>query len=176
MRGYKFWETVTVAPGKLENYEAKLAQFFTEHLHPYDESRLILEGSGYWDIRGINGDWIRFHVEKGDLIVLPPGMYHRFTLDKQNYIKALLLYTEVPTRVDVMSPEGDKLEVRKDYVNKFLNKLGCPGPTLSSASSNITEESFSSRSSDLGYDSEITAKLPALSLQDDSALAIPTVG
>lgn len=119
-RGYKYWETATVAPGQMENYEKKIIQFFQEHLHPYDESRLILEGSGYWDIRDYNGEWIRFRVGKGDLIVLPPGMYHRFTLDTENYIKAILLYTEVPTRIDVMKPEGDDLEVRKDYVKTVL--------------------------------------------------------
>eukprot|EP00250_Pteridium_aquilinum_P033803 c6338_g1_i1 orf=401-1105(-) len=119
-RGYQFWETVTVSPDKLENYDAKLAQFFTEHLHPYDESRLILEGSGLWDIRGCDGNWIRFRVEKGDMIVLPPGMYHRFTLDTHNYIKALLLYTEIPTRIDVLKPDGDDLPVRKEYIENFL--------------------------------------------------------
>eukprot|EP00250_Pteridium_aquilinum_P029041 c38371_g1_i1 orf=2-346(-) len=55
-RGYQYWETVTVAPGQLEQYEEKTKQFYEEHLHPYDESRLILDGSGYWDIRNYNGD------------------------------------------------------------------------------------------------------------------------
>lgn len=119
-RGYKSWDTVTVAPGLMENYEEKVSQFFQEHLHPYDESRLILDGSGFWDIRGYDGEWIRFRVEKGDMIVLPPGMYHRFTLDTRNYIKALLLFTEIPTRIDVMRPYGDELQVRKDYVTTFL--------------------------------------------------------
>lgn len=119
-RGYKYCETATVAPGKMEDYEAKIKQFFNEHLHPYDESRLILEGGGYWDVRDSNGEWIRFHVEKGDLIVLPPGMYHRFTLDTNDYIKALLLYTENPMRIDVMRPEGDDLQVRKDYLKNIV--------------------------------------------------------
>ncbi|MCO5570733.1 hypothetical protein L7F22_024461 [Adiantum nelumboides] len=70
-RGYKSWDTVTVAPGKLDNYEEKVKQFYQEHLHPYDESRLILDGAGYWDIRGLDDEWIRFRVEKGDMIVLP---------------------------------------------------------------------------------------------------------
>lgn len=125
-RGYKYWETVTVAPGKMENYEEKLVQFFQEHLHPYDESRLILEGSGFWDVRGYDGEWIRFRVEKGDMIVLPPGMYHRFTLDTHNYIKALLLYTEIPMRMDVMRPDGDDMQARKDYVNTVLMNNSSP--------------------------------------------------
>ncbi|KAI5079916.1 hypothetical protein GOP47_0005395 [Adiantum capillus-veneris] len=119
-RGYKSWDTVTVAPGQLDNYEEKIKQFFQEHLHPYDESRLILDGSGYWDIRGFDSQWIRFRVERGDMIVLPPGMYHRFTLDTNNYIKAMLLFTETPTRIDVMRPFGDDLQVRKDYISSVL--------------------------------------------------------
>ncbi|MCO5597221.1 hypothetical protein L7F22_051297 [Adiantum nelumboides] len=166
-RGYKFWETVTVAPGKLENYEAKLVQFFQEHLHPYDESRLILEGSGYWDVRGLDGDWIRFRVEKGDMIVLPPGMYHRFTLDNYNYIKATLLYTEIPTRIDVMRPHGDDLEVRKQYVNNFLARRSpdCSMP-----------EDLLQPIESLSYRDDLIVSISTLSLQDNTPLPISTQG
>ncbi|EFJ05647.1 hypothetical protein SELMODRAFT_6160, partial [Selaginella moellendorffii] len=86
-RGYKYAETKIVSPEAMEDYEQKIKMFFEEHMHSQEEIRLILDGEGYWDIRDYDDKWIRFRVRKGDLIVLPPGMFHRFTLDVTNYIE-----------------------------------------------------------------------------------------
>ena len=38
-------------------------------------------------MRGDNERWVRIRMGKGDMITLPAGIYHRFTLDDANYIK-----------------------------------------------------------------------------------------
>ncbi|GJN30363.1 hypothetical protein PR202_gb18660 [Eleusine coracana subsp. coracana] len=95
-RGYSYVDICDVCPEKLPNYEAKLKDFFEEHLHTDEEIRYALEGSGYFDVRDQNDQWIRIAVKKGGMIVLPAGMYHRFTLDTNNYIKVPGLLSLLP--------------------------------------------------------------------------------
>ncbi|KAI3979804.1 hypothetical protein MKX01_013899 [Papaver californicum] len=95
-RGYTYVDFCDLCPERMPNYEQKIKSFFEEHLHTDEEIRYCVDGSGYFDVRDENEKWIRVWVKKGGMIVLPAGMYHRFTLDSGNYIKAMRLFVGEP--------------------------------------------------------------------------------
>ncbi|KAG2131209.1 Acireductone dioxygenase ARD family [Suillus cothurnatus] len=121
-RSYKNRDTITVTKQGLGDlYEAKLKSFYEEHMHEDEEIRYILEGTGFFDVREhLSDSWIRCQVDTGDLIVLPAGIYHRFTLDETNAIKALRLFKDEPKWTPIN--RGDLTDVnphRVDYLNSL---------------------------------------------------------
>ncbi|PNY29461.1 1,2-dihydroxy-3-keto-5-methylthiopentene dioxygenase [Tolypocladium capitatum] len=122
-RGYKNRDEITVSPDKMgEVYEDKVKVFFDEHLHEDEEIRYIRGGQGYFDVRGHGDDWVRVHLEKDDLLILPAGIYHRFTTDESNYVHAMRLFKDEPKWTPLSRcPQLDGNEIRKEYVGRFLS-------------------------------------------------------
>ncbi|KAL4967329.1 acireductone dioxygenase (Ni2+-requiring) [Aspergillus stella-maris] len=118
-RGYKNRDEIVVAPATMgDAYESKVKMFFAEHLHEDEEIRYIRDGEGYFDVRGQEDEWVRIRLAKDDLIILPAGIYHRFTTDNKNYIKAMRLFQEEPKWTPLnRGPELDGNQHRKSYLD-----------------------------------------------------------
>ncbi|KAM0752092.1 1,2-dihydroxy-3-keto-5-methylthiopentene dioxygenase 2 [Meredithblackwellia eburnea MCA 4105] len=119
-RDYKNRDTIKVSrEGLGELYDEKIKGFFREHMHEDEEIRYILEGEGYFDVRdATDAKWIRVYMTEGDLLVLPAGIYHRFTLTSKDYVQALRLFKDEPKWIPYdRSAETDINPYRKDYID-----------------------------------------------------------
>jgi len=67
----------------------------TSRLTKLQEIRYILGGSGYFDVRNKKDQWVRIHIKAGDLMTLPEGIYHRFTVDETDMIHAMRCVPEM---------------------------------------------------------------------------------
>ncbi|XVF38286.1 hypothetical protein REPUB_Repub20aG0087700 [Reevesia pubescens] len=124
-RGYNYMDLLDLCPEKVANYEEKLRNFYTEHIHSDEEIRYCLEGSGYFDVRDKDDRWIRIWIKAGDLIILPAGIYHRFTLDTSNYVKLMRLFVGEPVWTAYNRPQEDHPS-RKEYIQTLTEKVGVP--------------------------------------------------
>ena len=122
--------------------------FWAEHYHGDSTVRYILNGTGYFDLKDINDQWVRIHVRKGDFMEWPAGIYHRFIVDKGNFITAMRLNKNDPVwesyaRTDHICT--NKTTARYSYIKDILCNED-PDVELCNAQSNAPSESPSLKS------------------------------
>lgn len=123
-RGYKNRDQVELNLASFNNdidaYNAKMKVFYAEHYHDDEEIRYIVDGEGYFDVRDKDDCWIRTKLNKYDLLVLPAGIYHRFTLtDEKKYVKAIRLFKDEPKWEAWNRDLGRESEAREEYVKQI---------------------------------------------------------
>ena len=85
--GYVTADVIDVTP-ETPNLETMLARFDKEHTHSEDEVRFILSGRGIFFLR-IDGKVASVEVGPGDMLRLPTGVTHWFTLCEDRRIRAI---------------------------------------------------------------------------------------
>ena len=121
-REYKNRDEVHIGLKHSSNYQELCNKFKQEHLHEDEEIRYVLNGSGYFDIRNLDDQWVRVQVKKGDLLVLPEGIYHRFIPDISNYIHVMRLFKENPKWIAIPRPAAENPS-RIKYLKQFGKKI-----------------------------------------------------
>ncbi|CCH40915.1 Acireductone dioxygenase [Wickerhamomyces ciferrii] len=119
-RDYKNRDQVEISPNSFppDVLKTKLDSFYAEHIHEDEEIRYVIDGEGFFDIRSAQDEWIRIKVFANDLIILPPGIYHRFTLSTKNFIKAIRLFKDEPKWIPLTRPV-DENQYRQQYLKSI---------------------------------------------------------
>ncbi|WP_100403572.1 1,2-dihydroxy-3-keto-5-methylthiopentene dioxygenase [Bacillus sp. FJAT-42315] len=90
-RGYQAWDVISLAE-HTPNLEELLKNFQREHHHTDDEVRFIASGHGVFVIQAKNGQFFEVHLNPGDLISVPEGVRHYFTLAEDRQVVAVRIF------------------------------------------------------------------------------------
>lgn len=116
-RSYKNRDQIKLT-AETPGLQQKLDIFFAEHLHDDEEIRYITAGQGYFDVRDLQDRWIRCDVGPGDMLILPAGIWHRFTLTDKLYVEAIRLFKDEPKWIAIdRTEEGENLPSRVEYLS-----------------------------------------------------------
>ena len=85
--GYVTADVIDVTP-ETPNLDAMLARFDKEHTHSEDEVRFILAGRGIFFLH-LAGKVVSVEVGPGDMLRVPRGTTHWFTLCEEKRIRAI---------------------------------------------------------------------------------------
>jgi 1,2-dihydroxy-3-keto-5-methylthiopentene dioxygenase len=90
-RGYRSQDIVVLSDAT-PNLDALLDKFKAEHHHTEDEVRFVVDGHGIFAIKGQDGTYFDVELEPGDLISVPAGTRHWFTLMDDRRIKCIRIF------------------------------------------------------------------------------------
>ena len=90
--GYQSADVIAIHP-QTPKLDELLAKFDKEHTHSEDEVRFVVDGRGIFTIHGKDGAVFDVEVHPGDLLVVPEGTKHWFTLCEDRRIKCIRLFT-----------------------------------------------------------------------------------
>jgi len=127
------------------------------HMHEHEEIRFTLSGSCFFDIRGAlkrfecqlstaeecvrtdypSDKWIRVHVLPGDLLVLPAGIYHRFSHDELDQVETLRLFKVRNFFVLLLSPKAVDSFRMRNQSGSPLHAVQGPSPKSIAFSTSI---------------------------------------
>lgn len=85
---------VVILSERTPDLEALLSRFSREHHHSEDEVRFVVDGHGIFTIRGRSDRYVELEVGPGDLITVPAGTRHWFTLADDRRIKCIRLFQD----------------------------------------------------------------------------------
>nr|WP_263327203.1 cupin domain-containing protein [Neobacillus sp. Marseille-Q6967] len=110
-RGYKTWDIVALSDAT-PNLDELLKKFEQVHIHTEDEVRAITAGHGIFIIKGDEQTgYFDVELEAGDVISVPEGNPHFFTLMDDRQVVAVRLFIE--TEGWVAHPYQETEEVTK---------------------------------------------------------------
>lgn len=104
--GYISHDLIVLNPESTPNLEDLLKNFERPHRHTEDEVRFIVDGEGIFTLTR-EGDTFSITVTPGDLISVPEGTEHYFTLTAQRNVKAIRLFQTKEGWVAIYKDEED---------------------------------------------------------------------
>lgn len=91
-RGYVKWDLISLSEST-PNLDELLKKFEQVHTHTEDEVRAITSGSGIFIIKGKDG-YFDVRLSPGDVISVPEGNPHFFTLTDERKVVAIRLFID----------------------------------------------------------------------------------